>query len=79
MANAKWQMAFSSLLVEARRKKNKKKFFNFAGLILTTIYLDTFKIEIVNINNNTQNLDFRFHFALKLNLVRILIYCIYAI
>ena len=77
MANAKWQMAFSSLLVEARRKK--KKFFNFAGLILTTIYIDTFKIEIVNINNNTQNLDFRFHFALKLNLVRILIYCIYAI
>ena len=76
MANAKWQMAFSSLLVEARRKK---KFFNFAGLILTTIYIDTFKIEIVNINNNTQNLDFRFHFALKLNLVRILIYCIYAI
>ena len=70
-------MAFSSLFVEARRKK--KKFFNFAGLILTTIYIDTFKIEIVNINNNTQNLDFRFHFALKLNLVRILIYCIYAI
>ena len=77
MPNGKWHLVHFLLKQEERRKK--KKFFNFAGLILTTIYIDTFKIEIVNINNNTQNLDFRFHFALKLNLVRILIYCIYAI
>ena len=74
MPNGKWHLVHFLL-----KQEEEEVFFNFAGLILTTIYIDTFKIEIVNINNNTQNLDFRFHFALKLNLVRILIYCIYAI